>query len=122
LLYTIIRLRQEQEEFVQHLRIAKLLLFGMLLSGGKAAIADYSFIAIDVPGAVSPGGTHASGINDSGQIVGTYNNFRSFLYSGGSFTPIDVRRRDQRQRPDRGVLPRCVLFLPWLPGYAHSRS
>ena len=59
---------------MQHLRIASLLLFGMVVFGGvKTAVADvqYSFTTIDVPGAL-PGTTSANGINDSGQIVGQY--------------------------------------------------
>ena len=43
----------------------------VVLGGVKTAVADvqYSFTTIDVPGALSTG---ASGINDSGQIVGTF--------------------------------------------------
>jgi hypothetical protein len=64
--YTIIA-APPAEEFVRHLRIATLPLFGMLLGGGKAAIAGYLVTTIDVPGAIE---TQAYGINDSGQIVG----------------------------------------------------
>jgi uncharacterized membrane protein len=53
---------------------------GFLYSGG-------SFTTIDVPNAT---GTNVSGINDAGQIVGTYGLFHGFLYSGGSFSTIDV--------------------------------
>ena len=59
---------------MQHLRIHSLLLFGMVVCGGvKTAMADvqYSFTPIDVPGSL-PGTTTANGINDSGQIVGSY--------------------------------------------------
>jgi hypothetical protein len=38
---------------------------GFLYSGG-------SYTSIDVPGATGKGGTQAFGINDAGQIVGTY--------------------------------------------------
>ena len=57
---------------MQHLRIASLLLFGMVVFGGvKTAAADVQYLLtiFDVPGAV-PGTTSAFGINDSGQIVG----------------------------------------------------
>jgi len=51
-----------------------------------------SLTTIDVPGASS---TFASGINDAGQVVGSYFEYGSgyphgFLESGGSFTTIDV--------------------------------
>jgi hypothetical protein len=57
---------------VQHLRIATVLLFGIVALGGvKTAWADvvYSFTTIDVPGATV---TRAYGINDSGRISGSY--------------------------------------------------
>src|ERR1700756_234005 len=38
--------------------------------------------------AAGPGSTILSGINDVGQIVGSYGQ-HGFLYSGGTFTPID---------------------------------
>jgi uncharacterized membrane protein len=69
-------------------------MFGMVVFGGvQTAVADalYSFTNIDVPGAT---GTKAYGINDSGQIVGTYSGSFpcmytcSFLYSGGIFTQL----------------------------------
>ena len=49
-----------------------------------------SFTTIDVPGSFS---TLANGINDAGQVVGTYTNSAGtfgFLESGGSYTTIDV--------------------------------
>ena len=58
-----------------HLRIATLLLIGML-GGGKAAIAGYVFTTIDSPDLFD---TTAWGINDSGQIVGSYGNQHGFL-------------------------------------------
>jgi probable HAF family extracellular repeat protein len=48
------------------------------------------FTTIDVPGATT---TNARGINDSGQVVGTYvdsTGTHGFLYTDGSFTTIDV--------------------------------
>jgi len=56
---------------------------GFLYSGG-------TFTPIDVPGAFS---TAAEGINNNGQIVGSYRDSvgtHGFLYRDGSFTPIDV--------------------------------
>jgi probable HAF family extracellular repeat protein len=80
---------------MHHLRIATLLLFGIVALGGvKTAWADvvYSFTTFDPPGSAR---TTLNGINDSGQIVGYYNNpgpgnANGFLYSNGSFTTIDV--------------------------------
>jgi probable HAF family extracellular repeat protein len=76
-------------------RIVYLAIFAMTVFGGvETAFADsiYSFTTIDVPGAT--GGTRgARGINDSGQIVGSfYDGVRDhgFAYSGGRFTTIDV--------------------------------
>jgi uncharacterized membrane protein len=55
---------------------------------GRAHATIYSFTTIDVPGATS---TSAYGINDSGQIVGSYNNnSHGFLDTAGTFTTIDV--------------------------------
>jgi probable HAF family extracellular repeat protein len=55
-----------------------------------------SFTQIDVPGAIGLPitiGTVASGINDAGQIVGSFSDStgdHGFLDVGGSFTQIDV--------------------------------
>src|SRR5215467_646140 len=75
-------------------RIASLLLFGMVVFGGvQTAVADvqYSFTTIDVPGAIN---TQAFGINDSGQIVGFFDDALGghgfVLDTGGNFTTIDV--------------------------------
>jgi probable HAF family extracellular repeat protein len=82
---------------VQHLRIATLLLFGMVVFGGvQTAMADvqYSFTPIDVPGGFF---TTAWGINNSGQIVGFYDTlpppglvFRGFLDTDGTFSTMDL--------------------------------
>jgi len=71
-------------------------MFAMAVFGGvETAFADsiYSFTTIDVPGALSTG---ASGINDSGQIVGGFwdglNGHGFFLDVGGSSTAIDAPR------------------------------
>ena len=63
--------------------------------GGFAAIhsanaAAYTFTQIDVPGAIF---TLADGINDAGQIVGSFTDStgtHGFLDTRGSFTQIDV--------------------------------
>ena len=51
----------------------------------------YTFTSIDFPGA---SGSSAFGINDGGQIVGNYaihsDGGGGFLYSGGSFTPLNI--------------------------------
>jgi hypothetical protein len=78
--------------------IVQLAMFAMLVFGGvETAFADtiYSFTTIDVPGA--NGITAASGINDSGQIVGYFRDalaFHGFLDTGGSFTTIDAPDED----------------------------
>jgi probable HAF family extracellular repeat protein len=71
-------------------------MFAMVVFGGmETTFADiaYTFTRINVPGAID---TCAFGINDTGQIVGTFVDStmanHGFLYSGGSFTTIDVRR------------------------------
>jgi hypothetical protein len=50
-------------------------------------LLSYIFTPIDVPGAVW---TIASGINNSGQVVGSDSNGDGFLWSASSFTTIDV--------------------------------
>jgi uncharacterized membrane protein len=58
---------------------------GFVVSGGR-------IFSIDVPGAV-PDGTAATGINDSGEIVGSFigedGNSHGFLAEGASFTTLD---------------------------------
>ena len=75
-------------------RIVHLAMFAMAVFGGvETAFADsiYSFTTIDVPGASSTG---ANAINDSGQIVGSFDDATGahgfFLDVDGSFTTIDV--------------------------------
>jgi uncharacterized membrane protein len=64
----------------------------LFLAGVGTAQADYIFTTIDVPNAL--GGTTAHGINDAGQIVGTYIDghglAHGFLDSGGRYTALDV--------------------------------
>src|SRR6266566_5311528 len=65
--------------------------FGLAVAS-PASSAALSFTTIDVPGAI-PGSTRAGGINNSGQIVGSFvagATTHGFLDTGGSFTTIDV--------------------------------
>jgi probable HAF family extracellular repeat protein len=59
---------------------------GFIYAGG-------TYTTRDPPGAAF---TFASGINASGQIVGTYNNgpYHGFLYSGGTYATLDVPSAD----------------------------
>jgi len=72
-------------------RIVKLIMFGMLMAGGNPALASlYTFTTIDAPNATL--GTYANGINNSGQIAGSYINAtgnHAFIDNGGVFTTID---------------------------------
>jgi hypothetical protein len=76
--------------------VLRLAMFALVVFGGaETASADipYSFTTIDVPGGAS---TAAHGINNSGQIVGSFNQVSNviqshgFLDTAGSFTTIDV--------------------------------
>ncbi|HYM91868.1 MAG TPA: hypothetical protein VEW91_09580 [bacterium] len=51
------------------------------------AADSFSFTTIDAPGATR---TWASGINDAGQIVGSFNNHGYLRTSWGAFTTFDV--------------------------------
>jgi len=78
-------------------RIVQSAVFAMFVFGGvKTAFAGtiYSFTTFNAPGA-SGFGTNAYGINDSGQIVGSFfdagnTTTHGFVNTGGSFTTIDV--------------------------------
>ena len=76
-------------------RIVTLATFAMVVFGGvETAFASmlYSFTTIDVPGA-SCCTTVANGINNSGQIVGYFDDTRGrhgFVDTGGSLSTIDV--------------------------------
>jgi len=50
--------------------------------------SDGTFTSLDLPGA-NPVFTYPHGINDSGQIVGSYNQIHGFLYTNGVTTNID---------------------------------
>jgi probable HAF family extracellular repeat protein len=64
------------------------------LAGDANAQSTYSFTTLDVPGASFPGPIVATGINDSGQIVGYYpaadGTYHGFLLSDGNYTTLDV--------------------------------
>jgi probable HAF family extracellular repeat protein len=60
------------------------------ITTGRAQATSYTFITINDP--MASGGTVVTGINDVGQIVGTYNTSTitsSFVYDNGSFTTIN---------------------------------
>ena len=77
--------------FLRSLPIAAILATAPFAACSPVRAATYSFTQIDVPGAIT---TAASGINDSGQIVGYYypsaGGEFGFLDIGGSLTQIDV--------------------------------
>src|SRR5438874_1056905 len=61
-----------------------------LAASQRAVESGGAYTTLDDPSATN--GTTPFGINDSGQIVGTYeaaSGTHSFLYSGGAFTTID---------------------------------
>lgn len=64
---------------------------GLLSATSPASAAAYTFTTLDVPGASF---TAARGINDTGQIVGSFGDSTGqnldFLYSDGTFTTLDV--------------------------------
>jgi probable HAF family extracellular repeat protein len=65
-------------------------LLGLVTSSHLAYATGYGFGTLDVPGGNN---TAAFGINDAGQIVGSFassTGVHGFLYSGGTFTQIDV--------------------------------
>jgi probable HAF family extracellular repeat protein len=66
-----------------------LMVLALFLGTAVQAKADYIFTTIDVPNSYF---TSAHGINDAGQIVGTYGGkgVHGFLYSGGSYTTLDA--------------------------------
>jgi probable HAF family extracellular repeat protein len=89
---------------MQHLRIATLLLFGMLWGGAKAARADYVFTTIDIGGLFT--NTYPEGINDNGQIAGTYvsvSGQQGFFYTDGSFTVFDVAGANPSSTEAHGI-------------------
>src|SRR6266446_326127 len=70
--------------------MATILVAAPFAAGSPANASAFSFTQLDVPGATQ---TFANGINDAGQIVGSFSNStgtHGFRYTGGSFTQIDV--------------------------------
>jgi len=68
------------------------LIAALLASSGRSAstVPLYTFQTLDVPGAIT---TNANGINNAGQIVGTYfanDMYHGFLLDGGNYTSLDV--------------------------------
>jgi hypothetical protein len=101
LLYTIIRCNPQQEVFMPPLRIATLLLFGIGRFGRRGDRLGGCGLLVHYHRCPRAVNTTAYGINDSGQIVGNYYappcdahsgvcTYYGFLYSAGSFTPINV--------------------------------
>src|SRR2546430_1105481 len=76
-----------EEAFMRLLLRLLGVLAGLLALATPASAAFFSYTTLDVPGAAN---TLAFGINNAGQIVGTYNNGGStgsaFIVSGGSIT------------------------------------
>ena len=88
---------------------------GVILLGmaSNASAMDYSITVIDVPGASA--GTTAVGINNSGQIVGSFGDntgTHGFLYNGGKFTVID----------GPGALGANIYGLGYTEATGHTRS
>jgi uncharacterized membrane protein len=73
---------------VQSTLIVLLVLIACVPSSGRASTIEYSVETFNYPGSIS---TTLGGINDEGQIVGTYSlgSQQGFLYSGGTFTTVD---------------------------------
>jgi hypothetical protein len=62
-----------------------------MISGGAARAGGYTFVTLDDPNATN--GTFASGINDSGAVVGHFAvgfTNEGFLYKNGQYTTIQV--------------------------------
>ena len=58
----------------------------LFLPIGASHAVSYTYTSIDYPGAISPGGTTANGINDDGTIVGFYRDGNGDLYRAFSLT------------------------------------
>jgi probable HAF family extracellular repeat protein len=66
-----------------------LVALGLLVGGTGQAKAEpiYVYATLDVPGSIN---TIAHGINDAGQIVGSYDGQNAFLLSGGQYSTLNV--------------------------------
>ena len=65
-------------------------LFLAFAGQANAQVAQYTYTELDVPGAMV---TNANGINDSGQIVGNFDDAsgdHGFLLNNGIYTELDV--------------------------------
>src|SRR5262249_17272140 len=94
---------------------------GLILSPGWAK-ADYDFTTIDPPGATQ---TWANGINDAGQIVGTYrdadNHAHGFLLDvDGSYTTIDVPGATQTWANGINDAGQMVGWYSYADNHAHG--
>ena len=73
----------------------------------KAHATSYTFAILDFPGATG-GGTFASGINDSGTIVGQYTDnvgpgWHSFIYKNGVYADYSVPAAGQNRTIVNGI-------------------
>ncbi len=81
--------------------LCSLLALGLLqgVTGPVQAQPTYNFTTFDVPGSSFPElHSPATGINDSGQIVGYYSYVagqHGFLLDQGSYTTLEERKRGQ---------------------------
>jgi hypothetical protein len=84
-----------------------LVALGLLLGG--VVQADYIYTSLDVSILGALPGTQAFGINDAGQVVGSYPQYISkgrsftagFLFSGAAYTRDDGASRGRGRRKDR---------------------
>jgi probable HAF family extracellular repeat protein len=79
---------------VYHGYIASIAHEGIKLDPNKGAPNFTILTTLDAPGACKDSGTFASGINDSGQVVGSFLDsdckyIHGFLYSGGTYKQLD---------------------------------
>src|SRR5262249_5110766 len=93
-----------------------------LFIGVSSAWAEplYNFTTIDVPGAVS---TSASGINDAGQIVGSFSDAtrtHGLLKTGWTFTTMEVPDATVTQGNDINDAGQIVGFFTDSGGHDHG--
>jgi len=84
----MIRVNIRFDKFIRRAVLAGLFVFGLMPTVSLDAQSTFTFEKVDFPGATS---TQATGINDVGQIVGTYrigDSSHGFLLNGGIYTPI----------------------------------
>src|SRR5262249_25926221 len=86
---------------------------------GARAMTVYNYTTLDDPLTEGDLGTQATGINDAGQIVGTYttgSTFHSFLLSGGTYSTIDDPSAGQRG-PSSGTNVQGINDAGQIVGY-----